>query len=109
LAIARDNIKAQEQSLAIARDRFTHGVTSDLDVEQAATILTTTQAEVPALEAALETSIHRLGVLLGLQPGALITELSVEQPIPSEPPSVPVGLPSDLLLRRPDVRQAERQ
>jgi multidrug efflux system outer membrane protein len=109
LAIARDNIKAQEQSLAIARDRFTHGVTSDLDVEQAATILTTTRAEVPALEAALETSIHRVGVLLGLQPGALITELSVEQPIPSVPPSVPVGLPSDLLLRRPDVRQAERQ
>jgi multidrug efflux system outer membrane protein len=55
----------QEQSLAITRDRFAHGLTSDLDVEQAATVLTTTQAEVPALEAALETSIHRLGVLLG--------------------------------------------
>lgn len=109
LVIARENIKAQEESLAIARDRFAHGVASDLDVEQAATILSTTRAEVPALEAALETSIHRLGVLLGLQPGALIAELSGEEPIPAAPPSVPVGLPSDLLLRRPDVRQAERQ
>ena len=109
LVITKENIKAQEESLAIARDRFAHGVTSDLDVEQAATVLTTTRAEVPALEAALETSIHRLGVLLGLQPGALIAELSGEAPIPAAPPSVPVGLPSDLLLRRPDVRQAERQ
>jgi len=109
LVITRENIEAQEQSLTIARDRFAHGVTSDLDVEQAATVLTTTRAEVPALEAALETSIHRLGVLLGLQPGALIAELSGEEPIPAAPPSVPVGLPSDLLLRRPDVRQAERQ
>ena len=109
LVIARENIKAQEESLAIAHDRFAHGVTSDLDVEQAATFLNTTRAEVPALEAALETSIHRLGVLLGLQPGALIAELSGEQPMPAAPPSVPVGLPSDLLLRRPDVRQAERQ
>jgi multidrug efflux system outer membrane protein len=109
LVITRENIKAQDESLAITRDRFTHGLTSDLDVEQAATQLSTTRAEVPALEAALETSIHRLGVLLGLQPGALIAELSVEERIPAAPPSVPVGLPSDLLLRRPDVRQAERQ
>lgn len=109
LVIAGENIKAQEEGLAIARDRFAHGVASDLDVEQAATLLTTTRAEVPALEAARETSIHRLGVLLGLQPGALIAELSVEQPIPAAPPSVPVGLPSDLLLRRPDVREAERK
>jgi outer membrane protein, multidrug efflux system len=109
LVITKENIKAQEESLAITRDRFTHGLTSDLDVEQAATQLSTTRAEVPALEAALETSIHRLGVLLGLQPGALIAELSGEEPIPAAPPSVPVGLPSDLLLRRPDVRQAERQ
>jgi multidrug efflux system outer membrane protein len=109
LAIAKDNITAQEKSLAIARDRFTHGVASDLDVEQAATLLTTTRAEVPALEAAIETLIHRMGVLLGLQPGALIGELSSEQPIPAPPPSVPVGLPSDLLLRRPDIREAERR
>ena len=109
LAITKENIQAEAESLAIARDRFAHGVASDLDVEEAATLLATTRAEVPALEAARETSIHRLGVLLGLQPDALITELSSDRPIPAAPPSVPVGLPSDLLLRRPDVREAERK
>jgi NodT family efflux transporter outer membrane factor (OMF) lipoprotein len=109
LAIAGQNIKAQQEGLAITQDRFKHGLTSDLDVQQAATLLSTTRAEVPALESLLQTSIHRLGVLLGQPPGALLTELSVVAPIPAAPPQVPVGLPSELLLRRPDVQQAERQ
>ena len=109
LAITEDNIKAQEQTLAITKDRFAHGITSDLDVEQATTVLKTTRAQVPVLETQIETSIHRLGVLLGREPEALMAELSKPAPIPAEPPLVPAGLPSDLLLRRPDVRQAERQ
>jgi NodT family efflux transporter outer membrane factor (OMF) lipoprotein len=64
---------------------------------------------VPTLETSLQASIHRLGVLLGQPPEALQTELSTVAPIPSAPPEVPVGLPSKLLLRRPDVAQAERQ
>jgi NodT family efflux transporter outer membrane factor (OMF) lipoprotein len=109
LEIARDNIRAQEQSLAITQNRFTNGLTSDLDVQQAATLLATTRANVPTLETALQASIHRLGVLLGQPPEALQTELSSVAPIPTAPPAVPVGLPSELLLRRPDVAQAERQ
>ncbi|MGA3007914.1 MAG: efflux transporter outer membrane subunit [Opitutaceae bacterium] len=109
LEIARENIHAQEQSLAIARDRYAHGLTGDLDVEQAATLLAITQAEVPALETAIQASIHRLGVLLGQPPEALQTELAAVAPIPAAPPAVPVGLPSELLLHRPDVQQAERQ
>jgi NodT family efflux transporter outer membrane factor (OMF) lipoprotein len=109
LEIARDNIRAQEQSLAITQNRFTNGLTSDLDVQQAATLLATTRASVPTLETALQASIHRLGVLLGQTPEALQTELSSVAPIPAAPPTVPVGLPSELLLRRPDVAQAERQ
>ena len=109
LEIARENIHAQEQSLAITQNRFTNGLTSDLDVQQAATLLATTRATVPTLETALQVSIHRLGVLLGQPPDALQTELSSVAPIPAAPPEVPVGLPSDLLLRRPDVAQAERQ
>jgi NodT family efflux transporter outer membrane factor (OMF) lipoprotein len=109
LAITEDNIKAQEETLAITKDRFTHGLTSDLDVEQATTVLKTTGAEVPALETTIDTSIHRLGVLLGLEPEALMAELSKPTSIPAAPPTVPAGLPSELLLRRPDVRQAERQ
>ena len=109
LAIARENIKVQEDTLGITQDRFNHGVTSDLDVEQAATLLATTRSSVPPLESALQAAIHRLGVLMGQPPGTLSAELSPPAPIPANPPSVPIGLPSELLLRRPDVQKAERQ
>jgi NodT family efflux transporter outer membrane factor (OMF) lipoprotein len=108
LEIAQDNIRAQEQSLAIVQNRFTNGLTSDLDVQQASTLLSTTRAVVPQLETALAASIHRLGVLLGQTPESLETELAAVAPIPAAPPVVPVGLPSELLLRRPDVALAER-
>ena len=109
LTIAQDNIKAQEENLALTQDRFNHGVTSDLDVQQAATLLATTRGEVPALESTEQSSIHHLGVLLGQPPGTLMAELSAAAPIPTAPPEVPVGLPSELLQRRPDVQRAERQ
>jgi len=109
LTIANENILVQEKSLAITRDRFAKGLASDLDVQQASTVLATTRAELPTLESSIQTSIHSLEVLLGQQPGVLQTELSEASPIPSRPPVVPVGLPSELLLRRPDIRQAERQ
>jgi NodT family efflux transporter outer membrane factor (OMF) lipoprotein len=64
---------------------------------------------VPTLETSLQESIHHLAILLGQPPGALLAELSRVVPIPPAPPNVPVGLPSDLLLRRPDVRRSERQ
>jgi NodT family efflux transporter outer membrane factor (OMF) lipoprotein len=57
----------------------------------------------------LKQAVHRLGVLIGQEPGALLDELGATAPIPAPPPEVPVGLPSDLLRRRPDVRRAERQ
>ena len=109
LTIAKDNIKAQEDALTLTQDRFKHGLTGDIDVQQAATLLATTRAGVPTLETALAASIHGLGILLGQPPGALLGELSLVAPIPAAPPEVPVGLPSELLLRRPDVQEAERQ
>ena len=109
LAIALDNIKAQQEAVALAHRRFEHGLTTRLDVEQAATVLAQTQAQVPVFENGFETSIHRLAVLLGQNPGSLQKELSAVGPIPTTPPVVPVGLPSDLLLRRPDIRSAERR
>jgi len=109
LDIAERNITTQEQSLAISRERVDHGLTSDVDVELAATLLATTRAGVPPIESALRVSIHRLGILIGQPPGALLAELTVPAPIPTTPPEVPIGLPSALLLRRPDVQRAERQ
>src|SRR3989454_8215841 len=109
LAIALENIEAQEKTLAITRDRFAKGLSSDLDVQQASTVLATTRAQVPTLESSIQTSIHRLEVLLGQPPRSLQAELTEASPIPAQPPLVPVGLPSELLLRRPDIRQAERR
>jgi NodT family efflux transporter outer membrane factor (OMF) lipoprotein len=109
LIIAQQNIQAQQDGLDLTRERYNKGLTSDLDVEQAATLLATTQAEVPTLQTSIQVSIHRLSVLLALPPGALSEELSKSAPIPAAPPQVPIGLPADLLLRRPDIQQAERQ
>ena len=109
LEIANENVKTQEEALAIASDRFKNGLTGDLDVQQAATLLATTRADVPTLEILIQVSIHRLGVLLGQPPGSLLAELSKQSPIPAAAPKVPVGLPSDLLLRRPDVQETERE
>jgi outer membrane protein, multidrug efflux system len=109
LAIAHENIAAQQEVLELTRDRFKAGLGGDLDVQQSSALLAATQAQVPPLETGFKQSVYRLGVLLGLTPGALVNELSGDAPIPTTPPEVPAGLPSDLLLRRPDVRLAERK
>ncbi len=108
LDIARRNIAAQQDVLNLTRNRYQAGLSGDLDVQQAAALLASTQAQVPPLETGFNASAHRLGVLLALPPGALLDELSAQSPIPAAPPEVPAGLPSDLLLRRPDIRRAER-
>jgi multidrug efflux system outer membrane protein len=107
--IANDNIKSQQDTLELTRSRFKAGLATDLDVARAEAQVNTTEAAVPTLRISLKQSIHALGVLLGQPPESLLEELSTEAPIPAVPASVPVGLPSDLLRRRPDVRRAERQ
>ncbi|HTS17434.1 MAG TPA: efflux transporter outer membrane subunit [Verrucomicrobiae bacterium] len=109
IAITRNNIAAQQDAVEIARSRFNAGLGSELEVKQSEAVLATTQSQLPVLETTLKHCIHRLGVLLGQPPGALTAELSTETPVPAPPPEVPVGLPSDLLRRRPDVRRAERE
>ncbi|MGH7411583.1 MAG: efflux transporter outer membrane subunit [Candidatus Methylomirabilis sp.] len=109
IAIAGKNITSQQETLGLTRIRLQAGLITELDVAQAEAILATTQSQVPTLESSLKQAVHRLGVLLGQDPGALLPELSNEAPIPGIPPEVPVGLPSDLLRRRPDVRRAERE
>jgi NodT family efflux transporter outer membrane factor (OMF) lipoprotein len=109
LAVARANLKAQQDTLELTRIRFQAGLTSDLEVAQAEGQANTTAAQIPTLEASLKQAAYSLDLLLGLAPGALWNELSNETAIPILPPEVLVGLPSDLLRRRPDIRIAERQ
>lgn len=108
-AIARANLKAQDETLEITRTRFQAGLVSYLDVAQAESQRASTAADIPSLQATAKESMHRLAVLLGLAPGALNAELSKAAPLPEPIKALPdTGLPSDLLARRPDVRQAER-
>ncbi|HZT23871.1 MAG TPA: efflux transporter outer membrane subunit [Verrucomicrobiae bacterium] len=109
LAIARQNIQVQTEILDLTRSRFQHGLSSDLDVQQAAALLNATEAQVPSLKTGFQAAVHHLAVLLGQPPGALLNEMAAEKPIPLTPPVVPVGLPSDLLERRPDIQRAERE
>jgi len=107
IAIARQNLAAQEHSASITRQRFQGGFASGLDVANAQALVATTASQVPLLEASAQQAIHGLSVLLGLEPAALNQELSPPSPIPPAPPEVPVGVPSGLLRRRPDIRAAE--
>jgi NodT family efflux transporter outer membrane factor (OMF) lipoprotein len=107
LEIAADNIKLQTDTLDLTKVRSEAGLGTELDVERQASQLAATQATVPALESAKQQSIHRLSVLLAEEPGTLSAELTEAKPLPATPPVVPVGLSSDLLKRRPDVRRAD--
>ncbi|MGH8022891.1 MAG: efflux transporter outer membrane subunit [Limisphaerales bacterium] len=109
LGIVRDNIRVEKQVLGLTTNRFANGLGSDLDVQQARALLNATEAQAPTLQTGFDESVFDLAVLLGQAPGALMERMSASAPVPLTPPRVPVGLPSDLLQRRPDVRQAERQ
>jgi NodT family efflux transporter outer membrane factor (OMF) lipoprotein len=109
LAVARANVKTQQDSLDLTRVRFDAGLASDLDVARAEAQVNTTAAQIPILESATKEAAYSLDLLLGLAPGALWHELEKELAIPNLPPEVLVGLPSDLLRRRPDIRVAERR
>ena len=109
LAITQDNLKAQQDFLDLTIVRFNAGLASDLEVAQAEGQVQTTAAQIPALESALATTVYRLDTLVGGQPGLLWNELSQPAVIPALPPKAQVGLPVELLRRRPDIRRAERQ
>jgi NodT family efflux transporter outer membrane factor (OMF) lipoprotein len=109
IAIAEDNAKAQEQTLSLTQAKFKAGLSSDLDVARAEAQVSSTRATIPSFQAAAQQTAHRIAVLTGQAPEALIDELGRPQAVPIPPPEIAVGLPSDLLRRRPDIRSAERQ
>jgi len=108
LRYARANVEAQRGSLTIAEARFRNGAVSELDVTQAKSNLGQTEALIPKLEFEQRQANNLLCVLLGIPPRDLTPQLG-DAPIPSPASSVVVGIPADLLRRRPDVRFAERE
>ncbi|MGH8511895.1 MAG: efflux transporter outer membrane subunit, partial [Gammaproteobacteria bacterium] len=108
-ALTRANLDAQEQTLALTQDRAQAGLATELDVARAEAQAATTAAQIPPLESAIKHNVHRLSVLVGESPGSLAGQWLEAAPIPATPPEVPVGLPSELLRRRPDIRRAERE
>ena len=109
LEIANKNIETQQDTLELTATRAKAGLATELDVSRAAAQVESTKAVVPTLLSGIDVSIHRLSVLLGEEPGALRSELQKASPIPAAGPSVEVGLPSDLLERRPDIARAEAE
>jgi NodT family efflux transporter outer membrane factor (OMF) lipoprotein len=107
LRITEENVAIQQRSFDIVNVQYENGSTSELDVLQARTLLMSTRSTVPALEIQLHQAQHALSTLLGLPPGDLSDLLSGEAVIPDVPETLAVGLPAELLRRRPDVRQAE--
>jgi len=109
LEVTENNLAAQTGTLKLTRARYEGGLASDLDVAQQEAQVAATASKIPTLETSCRQSIHSLGTLLGEQPDALSEELSSPAPIPIAPPELPLGLPSELLRRRPDIRRDERK
>ena len=107
IAIARTNLETERHTAGVTHQKAAAGFVSALDQANADAQVASTAAIIPPLETSIQQSIFSLSVLLGRPPADLLEDLSKPGPIPVTPPEVPVGLPSDLLRRRPDIRQAE--
>ncbi len=109
LSILRRSLATERGILKLTQDRYKAGLTSDLDVQNASAELNTTRAQLPLVRQAITLDINQLGELMDKPPEALRRELADARPVPPTPPIVPIGLPSQLLRRRPDIRAAEAQ
>ena len=109
LSITEASLATQNETCEISRWRYEAGLTTQLDVDQALLGLEQTQAELPLLRTGLEQNRNTLAVLIGQPPGSLKDLLAGVRAIPVTPAEIAVGLPADLLRRRPDVRRAERR
>jgi NodT family efflux transporter outer membrane factor (OMF) lipoprotein len=109
IVILQRNLRTQQKTAELTRTRFQGGFVGALDVANADALVATTAAQLPLLESSAQQTIHNLGVLLGAEPSALGGELNSISAVPSAPLRAPVGVPSELLRRRPDIRRAELQ
>lgn len=109
IAIGEANIASQQHTADLTRQKLNVGFVSRLDVANANAQVATTSAAIPVLQTLVEQNVHALSVLLARPPADLLAELSTAAPVPVTPPEIPIGLPSELLRRRPDIRAAEAQ
>jgi len=109
LAYAKQNVEIQRGSLHLTEKRLAEGATSRLDVTQAISNLEQTEALIPPLESARRQAVNQLCILMGMPPRNLDEMLADHQGIPKAPEHLAIGIPAELLRRRPDVRKAERE
>ncbi len=109
LEITETNLAAQAETYAITRWRQEANLVTQLDVDQARMSLEQTRAALPLLRTGLDQAEHQIATLLGQAPGSVRVLLGGRQPVPTAADKIAVGVPADLLRRRPDVRQAERK
>ncbi len=109
LEFAKSNVALQQRSYEIAEVRARNGLVSELDVQLARTLLNSTRATIPVINTGIRKAKLALALLLGMPPSELAAILEGPGAIPSAPTSVAVGIPADLLRRRPDIRKSELQ
>lgn len=109
LDIAEKAVVAQESTLSLTESRFAAGLIGELDVARAKAQLETRRSQVPPIKIQMAQASHRIATLLGKPAGSLDQELKAPAPLPVVAPEIAVGVPADMLRRRPDVRRAERQ
>ncbi|MBD8612106.1 efflux transporter outer membrane subunit [Pseudomonas putida] len=107
LAVARENLEIARQSQRLTQTRYENGVTTNLDTANAAALVATIEASLPVLQAQQDRLINALSYLLAEPPRALADELRTPRAIPDPAPDVPMGLPSELAQRRPDIQRSE--
>ena len=108
LTAVQASIEAQSETYQLTLWRYEAGLNDELAVQQAHYNLESSRSQIPSLLAGLEQSMNSIAVLLGEEPGKLREELEKPEPIPAAPPDVAVGVPADVIRRRPDIRSAER-
>lgn len=109
LRIERENLKVAEEIVEVSEDRMAKGLVTGLDVKSSIAQAASIRAQVPMNQQQEAQQINAIGLLLAVPPRGLSHELSRVRPVPLNPPRIPVGLPSELARRRPDVRVAEAQ
>lgn len=107
--IAQRNLESQLKTLELTQTRSSAGLGTELDVARARAQAETTRSRIPVFEARARAAAYRLDTLLGGMPGQYSSTLAIEAPIPAAGQALAVGVPADLLARRPDIRRSERE